>query len=215
MIKGTKGKGRRSRSAPPVSGDLLEKLVAEVKRGDADAFRQLYGLYGRKILNYIYRMTGSRGDAEDLTQDTFILAYKKIDSLKESRKFQSWLFRIAQNNVYQKFRTKRPHFEPIVPEAGPQAADVHQLASPLKSPEAHILSDELQGMLQQVINELPNKYREVFVLAALHKLSYQEISTMVGRSLPSVKSDIHRARVAVRDKIKRYLGNNYGMSNLF
>ncbi|MDA2939236.1 RNA polymerase sigma factor, partial [Acidobacteria bacterium AH-259-A15] len=70
-------------------------------------------------------------------------------------------------------------------------------------------------VIEQVISQLPDKYKEVFVLSAIHKLSYKEISEIVGRSLASVKSDIHRARVEVRDKIKTYLGENYGMSNLF
>ncbi len=199
-----------------ISGDQLDRLVARVKNGEVDAFEEIYGLYGRKIVNYIYRMTGSRAEAEDLTQDTFVLAYKKIDSLKENRKFQSWLFRIAQNNVYQKYRGKRPHFQSIdQEEEGPGLSEVQNLASPGKTPEDRTLADELQKEIRQAIDELPEKYKEVFVLSALQKLSYQEISEIVGRSLASVKSDIHRARVAVRDKIKKYLGDNYGMSNLF
>lgn len=165
-------------------------------------------------MNYIFRMTGSRAEAEDLTQDTFIQAYRKIDSLKDNRKFQSWLFRIAQNIVYQKYRGYRPHVESIDEEERPELSDVQKLETPLKSPEERVLARELDGMISQVIAELPAKYREVFVLSALHRLSYQEISEIVGRSLAAVKSDIHRARVTVRDKIKAYLGENYGMSGL-
>ena len=76
------------------------------------------------------------------------------------------------------------------------------------------MARELDGIINKVISELPAKYREVFVLSALHRLSYQEISEIVGRSLAAVKSDIHRARVTVRDRIKTYLGENYGMSGL-
>ena len=70
-------------------------------------------------------------------------------------------------------------------------------------------------MIHRAIGELPEKYKTVFVLSAIQKLSYLEISKIVNRSLASVKSDIHRARVAVRDKIKTYLGDNYGMSKLY
>ncbi len=198
-----------------IAPEHLADLVGRVKSGDVEAFRQLYEGYGRKITNYIYRLTGSRSEAEDLAQDTFVLAFKKIGALKDDRKFQSWLFRIAQNNVYQKYRGKRPHFESIDDEEGPELSDLHQLETALKNPEDRVLSTELQEVIHRAIGELSNKYREVFVLSALHRLSYQEISEIVGRSLPSVKSDIHRARVAVRDKVKRYLGDNYGMSSLF
>lgn len=198
-----------------LSGDQLEDLVSRIKNGEVDAFQKIYAHYGKKITNYIYRMTGSRAEAEDLTQDTFVLAYKKIHTLKDNRKFQSWLFRIAQNNVYQKYRGKRPHFESIDQDEGPGLSEIQKLSSADKSPEDRILSGELQNLVGRAIDELPEKYREVFVLSALHKLSYQEISEIVGRSLASVKSDIHRARVSVRNQIKSYLGDNYGMSNLF
>ncbi len=206
----------RKRSAQNrISPERLERLVASVKDGDVEAFRQIYDFYGGKIVQYIYRMTGSRPEAEDLTQDTFVQAYRKIGSLKDNRKFQSWLYRIAQNNVYQKYRGKQPHFESINDEEGQELADFQKLATPMKSPEAGVLSGELQEVIQKAIAELPEKYRKVFVLSALHRLSYQEISEIADRSLAAVKSDIHRARVTVRDKIKDYLGENYGMSNLF
>ena len=150
-----------------ISADRLDRLVARVKNGEVDAFEQIYEWYGRKIVNYIYRMTGSRAEAEDLTQDTFVLAYKKIHSLKENRKFQSWLFRIAQNNVYQRYRGKRPQFQSIDQEEGPGLSEVQNLPSPVKSPEDRALSDELHKVVHRVIEELPEKYKEVFVLSAL------------------------------------------------
>ncbi len=196
-----------------VEPEHLDALVNAGKNGDVTAFSQLYALYGKKILNYIFRLTGSREEAEDLMQDTFVLAFRNLHSLKENGKFQSWLFRIAQNNVFQKYRGKMPQIESIDAE-GSENAVVAELASGTKGPEETILSDELERVVQRVITELPEKYRQVFVLSAIQKLSYQEISEIVGRSLASVKSDIHRARVEVRDKIKEYLGDNYGMSNL-
>jgi RNA polymerase sigma-70 factor (ECF subfamily) len=211
----TSNKGERRKASPAISGEQLDALVTRVKAGETEAFEQLYRIYGRRIVNYTYRLTGSTAEAEDLTQETFIQAYRKIKSLKENRKFQSWLFRIAQNLVYQKYRGKRPHVESIDAEGSHELSDFQKLATPLKSPEEGVLADELGQMIEQVIQELPEKYRQVFVLSAVQKMSYQEISEIVGRSLAAVKSDIHRARVSVREKIKAYLGENYGMSNLF
>lgn len=193
----------------------MKELVSRAKVGRVEAFQELYELYSRKILNYIYRLTGSREEAEDLTQDTFVLAYKNLVSLKDNTKFQSWLFRIAQNNVYQQYRGQRPQFDSIHETESSELSEGHRLATPQKSPEDSLLSGELEQVIEEVIQQLPGKYKKVFILSAIHKLSYKEISELVGRSLASVKSDIHRARVDVRDKIKEYLRENHGMSNLF
>ncbi len=192
----------------------LIRLVKGARGGSLEDFQRLYQAYVQRILNYLYRMTGSHEEAEDLTQDTFVLAFRKLDSLKDPEKFQSWLYRIAQNNVYQRYRGRQPQIESLDQETVPEISDEHNLATPRHTPEQEVLAEELQGLVASSIAALPEKYRTVFVLSAVQQLSYQEISEIVGRSLASVKSDIHRARVAVRDRIKRYLGENYGMSKL-
>jgi len=211
----TKGlSAKKNAQTPSISGEELGDLVSRAKKGGVEAFQELYGLYSRKILNYTYRLTGSREEAEDLTQDTFVLAYKNLTSLKENGKFQSWLFRIAQNNVYQKYRGTRPQFDSLDEIEAPESSAAQKLITPHRSPEERLLSGELEQVIEQVINQLPDKHKKVFILSAIHKLSYHEISEIVGRSLASVKSDIHRARVGVREKIKQYLREDHGMSNL-
>ncbi|HEY3128011.1 MAG TPA: sigma-70 family RNA polymerase sigma factor [Acidobacteriota bacterium] len=205
-------KSTRPTKRDEFTAERLEVLVTKAKSGNLAAFQELYGGYSKKILNYVYRMTGSRDDAEDLTQDTFILAYKNLNGLKENSKFQSWLYRIAQNNVYQKYRTRLPRTESI--EGSDMESGVMEMPSSEKSPEEKILSSELERVINKVIGELPDKYRQVFVLSAIHQYSYEMIAEIVGRSLAAVKSDIHRARVEVRDRVKKYLGDNYGMSSV-
>jgi RNA polymerase sigma-70 factor (ECF subfamily) len=194
--------------------ETLDSLVFRAQEGDLDAFRMLYERFVHKILNYLYRMTGSRDQADDLAQDTFVLAYRKIADLKNPARFQSWLFRIAQNNVYQLYRGKKVQFESIDEDETQELSDIQKLATPTKSPEDAVLTEELEKMISQAINELPEKYRTVFVLSAIQKLSYREITQVVDQSLASVKSDIHRARVIIRDKIKNYLRGNDGVSKL-
>ena len=213
--KGPSITGRRDSGKSSPTADRLDQLVRQAKEGDAEAFQELYRAYGKKILNYVYRMTGSRDEAEDLMQDTFVLAYRKLKSLKENARFQSWLFRIAQNNIYQKYRSRPPETESVESEETREFADRESPTEPLRTPEQAFLSQELEQIIQTAIDDLPDKYRQVFVLSAIHKLSYREISEVMSRSLASVKSDIHRARVEVREKIRGYLGENYGLSNLF
>ena len=152
--------------------------------------------------------------ADDLAQDTFVLAYRKIADLKNPGRFQSWLFRIAQNNVFQLYRGKKVQIESIDQEESQELSDVQKLTTPIKSPEDAILTKELEDMIGETLQELPDKYRTVFVLSAIQKLGYLEISDIVDQSLASVKSDIHRARVIIRDKIKSYLRGNDGVSEL-
>jgi len=205
---------KKNAQIPSISGEELGDLVSRAKKGHVEAFQELYGLYSRKILNYTYRLTGSREEAEDLTQDTFVLAYKNLTSLKEHGKFQSWLFRIAQNNVYQKYRGTRPQFDSLDEIEAPESSAAQKLITPHRSPEERLLSDELEQVIQKVINQLPDKHKRVFILSAIQKLSYKEISEIVDRSLASVKSDIHRARVGVREKIRQYLREDHEMSDL-
>lgn len=209
-----RGTGARKGRSDPLSENHLTKIVAKAQGGDVAAFQELFESYGAKILNYLFRMTGSREMAEDLTQETFILAFKKMSSLRNPRKFQSWIFRIAQNNVYQAFRGARPQMVSIDQEESRELSDVQRLATPRSGPEDEVLSDELQLVIQNAINALPENYKSVFVLSAIQKLSYKEISAIVGKSLAAVKSDIHRARVEVRDKIKSYMGEGYELSKL-
>ena len=139
----TKGlSSKRNAQTPSISGKGLGDLVSRAKKGNVEAFQEIYGLYSRKILNYTYRLTGSREEAEDLTQDTFVLAYKKLTSLKEDGKFQSWLFRIAQNNVYQKYRGTRPQFDSLDEIEAPESSAAQKLITPHKSPEERLLSGE-------------------------------------------------------------------------
>lgn len=80
-----------------------------------------------------------------------------------------------------------------------------ELVDERKGPQEAFQAGELERVVQEVIIALPEKYREVFVLSAIHDLSYQEIAEVVGRSLPSIKTDIHRARLQVRKRVKEYL----------
>jgi RNA polymerase sigma-70 factor (ECF subfamily) len=182
----------------------LKKWIRKAQKGDVGSYQNIYEVFARKVLNFIYRMVNSPEEAEDLTQETFVTVYQKLRTLKDNSKFEPWLFRIARNFVYQRYRTRSPATVSIdaLDEDG-QA--VTQLVDARKNPDEAFQTLELEDVMADVIAGLPEKYREVFVLSALQNLSYQHIADVVGRSLPSVKTDIHRARLEVRKRVKDYL----------
>ncbi len=149
-------------------------------------------------------MVNSPEEAEDLTQETFVAVFRKLNTLKKNDRFEAWLFRIARNFVYQKYRSREPHLV-SVEELDEDGQPVTEIPEARKGPGESLEAQELEDIVEGAIGSLPEKYREVFVLSAIQHLSYQEIADIVGRSLASVKTDIHRARLAVRRQVKDYL----------
>ena len=183
---------------------VLTKWIRKAKKGDIESYQDIYEVFARKVLNFIYRMVNSPEEAEDLTQETFVAVYQKLATLKDDSKFEPWLFRIARNFVYQRYRTRSPSTVSIdaLDEDG---QPVTQLVDTRKNPDEAFQTVELEDVVADVITGLPEKYREVFILSALQHLSYQQIAEVAGRSLPSIKTDIHRARLEVRKRVKEYL----------
>jgi RNA polymerase sigma-70 factor (ECF subfamily) len=185
----------------------IHEIIRSACAGDLDACRQIHVIYARRILSFIYKMVDSREDAEDLTQNVFLRAFRDLNNLQNAERFEPWLYRIARNEVYQAYRKKRN--EPVhqEPESMPRASEARELdpADGRPTPQGRILNAELGEAIQKVIASLPPKLREVFVLAVVHEKSYAEISDIVGRSLLSVKTDIFRARQLARKTLGRYL----------
>jgi len=188
----------------PADSALLVKWIRRAKKGDLRSFEKIYDLYARRILNFVHRMVNSAEEAEELTQETFVTVYQKLGSLKDNTKFEPWIYRIARNYVYQRYRS-RPPATVSIDLVNEEGLPSNQLPDARKTPYEAFQALELQNVVQEVITSLPEKYREVFVLSAIDHCSYQEIAEIVGRSLPSVKTDIHRARLEVRRKVKEYL----------
>jgi RNA polymerase sigma-70 factor, ECF subfamily len=149
-------------------------------------------------------MVASLEEAEDITQETFVTVYQKLSYLKVDAKFEPWLFRIARNRVYQRYRSHAPAMISVdmQDENGHVAME---LPDERNNPDEAYQAEELLETIRRVIYDLPDKYREVFLLSAIHDFTYREVATRVGRSLSSVKSDIRRARLQVRCKIMDYL----------
>lgn len=181
--------------------ELVERAIA----GDRDAVRGLYDAFGKKIHNFALGMLRSGSEAEDVTQEAFVLAFRNIGALKSPGRFEQWLFRIARNEIYQRFR-KRNATEWVDLEADITHRVEPTFRADLKDdPEKAVLQRELKKVIADALAGLPEKFREVFILSVIHSVSYKEIAEIVGRSVLAVKTDIYRARLMAKDSIRRYL----------
>ena len=198
------GRPESQAGVPATDASNLVNWIKDARQGSLGAYQRIYEHYAKKVLNFIYRMVNSVEEAEDLTQETFAAVYQKLESLQDPMRFEPWLFRIARNFVYQKYRSRAPAMA-AVDALDEDGQPVLQVEDSRHTPEEAFQARELKEVVMKAIESLAPKYREVFILSAIRHLSYQEIAEIVGRSLPSVKTDIHRARLEVRNLVKAYL----------
>jgi RNA polymerase sigma-70 factor (ECF subfamily) len=184
------------------------KLVRDAQAGNSDAFEGIYGNFASRIYNFLYRLLGSREEAEDLTQQTFLIALKQLKTLRDPGQLESWVYRIARNEVYQKLRRRK--FDSVDDGASGKDSAEPRENRLHANPEKVLLNVELGQKLQAVLDGLPIKLREVFILAVVQEMSYKDISAIVGRSLLSVKTDIYRARLTARAELAKYLNLEQG-----
>ncbi|HOM81066.1 MAG TPA: sigma-70 family RNA polymerase sigma factor [Armatimonadota bacterium] len=175
------------------------------------SFDAVFDQYHRKVYNVIYRLVGNQDDAEDLTQEAFVNAYRAYDRFRGDSQVYTWLYRIAvnvcKNRFKQEKRASRVRIdsldEPVPGEDGPIQRDVpDDTLNPYRAVEA----GELRSVIHQAILELPPEYRVPIVLRELQELSYAEIAETMGIPVDTVKTRIFRARGLLRNKIGPYLG---------
>ena len=179
-----------------------EELVTRVRAGDEEAFRLIFDRYSRPVLSFIYDMVGDRSLAEDLAQETFVRAFRGLDSLREESKLSTWLFAIAKNCAREQLRTRRRNESNVEIDAQP-AFELHDRA---RTPSGELLDKELSGVIQTALQKLDEDKRTVFTLKVLQQRSYEEIAEITGFSVGKLKTDLHRARAEMRRRIGPYLG---------
>nr|BBH92786.1 RNA polymerase subunit sigma-24 [Thermogemmatispora argillosa] len=187
------------------------KLLARSQSGDLDAFNELVLRYQASVYNLVLRMLGDPELAADITQDTFLSAFRHLSTFRGSTAFRPWLLRIASNLVYDHWRRQRRYFseslEAASDEDDPQSsATLAQLitSDPEANPEQHLLYQELQELLQRGLAALPPEQRLAVILCDIEGLSYEEIATVMSTSLGTVRSRIARGRARLRAYLARY-----------
>jgi len=177
-------------------------LVSRACRGDHDAFRMIFERYSRPVLSFIYDQIGDRDAAEELAQETFVRAYRGLKSLREETKLSTWLFGIAKNVARESIRSKVRDRHNVDLDDD----QVLDLSDQSPVPVNQLLDKEFNQVVQRSLAKLDDDKRTVFTLKVLHQRSYEEIAEITGFSIPKLKTDLHRARAEMRQRVGRYIG---------
>ena len=174
-----------------------EKLMAQAADGDADAFAALVRRYEKPLYQYLRRMLGSRTDAEDVFQETFLRVHQHAGRYRRGEPFRPWVYKIATNLCRDRLRKRRRH--PQVSLDAPVGADADK-PSPLErvtdghaSPDQSARKAEALVRLQEALGELPAKQRAVFLMARYDEMPYDEIAQSLQVPVGTVKSRMNKA----------------------
>ena len=183
------------------SGERLSEAEAieRAKQGDAAAFEVLYNLHKRRVYSLCLRMTTNTAEAEDLTQEAFLQLFRKIGTFRGESAFSTWLHRMAVNVVLMQLRKKGLQVVPLDDE------NEGEEETPKKDYGAQdsVLAGSLDRLqLKNAIDRLPPGYRSIFVLHDVEGFEHNEIAEMVGCSIGNSKSQLHKARMKLRELLK-------------
>ena len=168
---------------------VLEKLISECQKNQPKAQEQLYRLFEKKFFGLSLKYSSSYADAQDNFQEGFLIIFRKINQYSGKGSFEGWAKKILINNALQKYKGVR--FMEVIND---------------NIPDVDVTIDEEEislDYLMQIIHELPDQYRIVFSLYVLDDYSHQEISEMLSISTGTTKSNLHRARLLLKEKIEK------------
>lgn len=185
--------------------EISDEQLAQKVSDDEAAFYELMSRYENKLFRYIMRTVKvNQQTAEDILQDTFIKAYRYINSFDPSLKFSSWIYRIAHNESISYWRKNQKNVDFVSIDK-----EENGLANTLvryESTDSEVLEKERQEIISEAIGQLPEKYRDVLVLRYLEQKDYEEISDVLQKPIGTVSALIHRAK----NKLKS-LGDKYNL----
>jgi len=200
--------GNRESAGEASASAIVEDAVSRARTGDADAFHLIFRRYSKPLLSFIYNLIGDRDQAEELVQETFVRAYRRLGSLREESYLSTWLFGIARNVVREVIRRKYSD-RPLVGLEDVGAADPRSFAA---GPDEPLMAHELRRAVRAALAGLPEDGRVVFVLKVIHQMKYRQIARITGSSVGKLKTDLHRARRQMRQRLAHYLGEGYAVT---
>lgn len=178
-------------------------LLTMAMGGDVDAFNRLVAIHQNAVYGFAMSLTRQHALADDVTQETFISAFRSISKMRGGN-FRAWLLRIARNKAYDHFRRQNRRRESSVDEE--DAPFLATLTDDNPSPHAVAVNSELRDALEHCVGGLSEEHREVIVLIDVQGESYDDASAVCGVNIGTVKSRLNRARRRVRDCLRGFPG---------
>ncbi len=173
------------------------ELAQLASNGDMGSFEEVYKRHHRRVYSICLRMLQNASEAEDLTQDVFIQLYRKIGSFRGDSAFTTWLHRMTVNQVLMHFRKRTVKFEKTTEEGDTP----EQIVSGTSNPEKMRIVDKIA--LDNAIEQLPNGYKNVFVLHDVEGFEHEEVARILGCSVGTSKSQLHKARLKLQKLLKK------------
>jgi len=183
--------------------ELARRLIA----GDEGAFDRFVEHFRSKIFHYAWMMCGQREDAEEVAQEALLRIFESFDQLREPERVRPWVFRIAKNACLMKRRKSifAPEHELSLDQFLPAKGEKLEIADWSVLPEQGALDAEMKQALHRAIRELPDSYRSVVLLRDMEELSTEETAHILDLTEDNVKTRLHRARLALRQKLDESL----------
>lgn len=185
-----------------------EQLWAELKEGNENAFRRLFELYGDSMYNLALGISGNPADAENVVQESFTEVFRSVARFRGDAKLSTWVYRITLNKALEAERRKKrkKRAAKLVSlfgfERGEEVHGVHW-----EHPGIVAENKELAALLAQALEKLPENQRAAFTLHKLEGMEYREIADILGVSLSSVESLMHRAKTNLQKQLLQYYKN--------
>jgi RNA polymerase sigma-70 factor (ECF subfamily) len=200
----------RSRVARPrYQMSLSERmLLGRLVRRDEEAFNQVVRSYGDRVYNLVLRLVGSPAEAEDVAQEVFVTVFKSIESYRGEAKLSTWILRIAANHSKNRIKyLSRRRTTSHEARDGTDATDLPDegkapVQAHFDAPDVMLEAAETERLLQEAIGKLDEEQRLLVVLRDVEELSYDEIVEITGLPEGTVKSRLHRARMALKDLLE-------------
>ena len=179
-----------------------KKIIKKAVAGSAEAFEQLVLQYQNPIYNLCLRITGNPEDAADMTQESFLKAWRNLESFHFEAAFSTWLYRLASNTCLDFLRSaKRRRKLSLTVEDESGESQLLDLPDPAPTPEASLLTNEENARLGAAMEQLDPEQRRILTLRVVNDLSYTEIAAVLNIKEGTVKSRLARARESLRKKL--------------
>jgi RNA polymerase sigma-70 factor (ECF subfamily) len=193
--------------------ELETTLIERLRARDTAALETLMQQHAGRVYRVAFGITRNPSDADEVVQDVFLALFNKIDSFEGRAALGSWLYRVATNTALIKCRGKRAqlevkledHLPTFLPDGHRAGERSFLLADWSQNPEDRLLSAETRTILERALQALPEHYRAVLILRDVEELSNEEVAEVTGESVATVKSRLHRARMALREILTRSL----------